>query len=95
MLATASVVAGDASARTTTSMGNTITTKHSHLMMCVLTGDSLSHDECLLKTFASAMFHLASTVLLACNGDAHHNTNVWENHNFKNAISFDAHVQYV
>ena len=42
MFATASVVAGDASARTTTSTGNTIATKHSHLVMCVHAGGSMS-----------------------------------------------------
>ena len=42
MLTTASVVAGDASARMTTSMGNTIATEHSHLMMRVLAGGSMS-----------------------------------------------------
>ena len=38
------MVAGDASARPTTSTGNIITTEHSHLMICVLvlTGGSLS-----------------------------------------------------
>ena len=42
MLATAVVVAGDASARTTTIMGNTIATEHWHLMMRVLAGGSVS-----------------------------------------------------
>ena len=42
VLATASVVAGDTSARTTTSMGNTIATEHSHLMTRVLAGGSMS-----------------------------------------------------
>ena len=42
MLTTASVVAGDASARTITSMGNTIATEHSHLVMHVLAGGSMS-----------------------------------------------------
>ena len=42
MLATASVVAGDASARMTTSMGNTIATEHSYLEMHALTGGSMS-----------------------------------------------------
>ena len=42
MFATASVVAGDVSAHTTTSTANTIATKHSHLMMCMLAGGSTS-----------------------------------------------------
>ena len=42
MLATVSVVAGDASARTTTRTGNTIVTEHSHLVMRVLAGGSKS-----------------------------------------------------
>ena len=42
MLATASVVAGDASAHTTTSTGNTIATEHLHLMMRVLGGGNMS-----------------------------------------------------
>ena len=42
MLATASVVAGDASAHMTTSTGNTIATEHSHLVMCALAGGSTS-----------------------------------------------------
>ena len=42
MLTTASVVAGNASARTTTSMGNTIATEQLHLMMLVLAGGSTS-----------------------------------------------------
>ena len=36
------MVAGDASTRTTTSTDNTIATKHSHLVMRVLTGGSMS-----------------------------------------------------
>ena len=42
VLTTASVVAGDASACTTTSMGNTIATEHPHLVMCVLAGGNMS-----------------------------------------------------
>ena len=36
------MVAGDVSACMTTSVGNTIATEHLHLMMCVLTGGSMS-----------------------------------------------------
>ena len=36
------MVAGDASAHTTTSSGNTITTEHSHLVMRVLAGGNMS-----------------------------------------------------
>ena len=61
MLATASVVAGDASARTTTSTGNTIATKHSHLMICVLAGGNMNAHKNLLT---SATFHVASTVCI-------------------------------
>ena len=42
MLTTANVVAGDASAHTTISTGNTIATEHLHLMMHVLAGGSTS-----------------------------------------------------
>ena len=42
MLATASVVAKDVSAHMTTSAGNTISTEHSHLVMRVLAGGSMS-----------------------------------------------------
>ena len=42
MLTTASVLAGDVSAHMTTSTGNTIATEHSHLMMRVLAGGSMS-----------------------------------------------------
>ena len=42
MLTTASVVAGDVSARTTTSTGNTVSTEHLHLVMHVLAGGSVS-----------------------------------------------------
>ena len=52
MHAIASVVAGDASARTTTSTGNTIATEHLHLMMSMLAQNLL----------ASAMLHVAGTI---------------------------------
>ena len=48
-LAAASVVAGDATARTTTSTPNIIATEHSHLMMCVLDGSCMS--ACSKSTF--------------------------------------------
>ena len=53
MLATASVVARDMSARATTSMGNTIATEHSHLIMHVLAQNLLN----------SVTLHMASTVI--------------------------------
>ena len=46
VLATVSVVAGDASARTTTSIGNAIATEHLHLIMCVLaSGGKSTHPK--------------------------------------------------
>ena len=60
MLTTASVVAGDASARTTTSMGNTIATEHSHLVMHVLAGGNISARS---KFARGATLHVAGTVV--------------------------------
>ena len=59
MLATVSVVAGDASAHTTTSTGNTIATEHSHLVMRLLAGGNMSARSNLLT---SATLHVAGTV---------------------------------
>ena len=54
MFATASVVAGDASAHMSTSTGNTIATKHLHLMMHVLAQN----------LHKSVTLHMASTIAI-------------------------------
>ena len=54
------MVAGDASAHMTTSMGNTIATKHLHLVMRVLAGGSPSARS--KHLLASATLHMAGIV---------------------------------